>query len=551
MLKKLILLFYTVRFLRPIQFYWRLFLKVKRFFPFYDFIQKPVSIKVISLSPCIDKHPSFSEKQFCFLNETVRADFPIAWNDARLSKLWLYNLHYFDYINQSIIDCSIALDLMQDWVKYNPVGVGNGWEPYTLSLRVVNWIKFFVRNDLQIKNFPGIFRSLFLQARFLFGHLEYHLLGNHLFKNGVALVYLGAFFEGEEARDWLQEGRKIIVGQIKEQVLVDGGHFERSPMYHVLILEDILDCLNIAQSQTIFSDAEINELENRAVDMLGFLRDILHPDGEIPFFNDSALHIAPLPADVFRYAGRLSLQCKVSEDFNLLSIIEKTNSGYFVLQNNLCKLIIDAGDIGPDYLPGHAHCDTLSYELSIKGRRCIVNSGTYQYAGEERNSFRATAAHNTVRVDESEQHEIWSTFRVARRGYPFDISIKQNAGSILFSAAHDGYRRLSGKPIHIRRIDFQSDTILIKDTVEGQGVHLAESYVHLHPDVEIISFSDRRVVCKQGVIFFEIEVLENLTVDIINSWYSPEFGVKKRNKVLILRQQSVCPFSLVYKIIVK
>ncbi len=575
MSKKLILLFYTVRFLKPIQFYWRVCLKVKQFFPFSDVIQQPIAIKVVSLSPCIDKYPSFSERQFCFLNEKVQTDFPIAWNDAQRSKLWLYNLHYFDYINQSVIDNSVALDLMQDWVKQNPVGTGNGWEPYTLSLRVVNWIKFFVRNDIKTEDFPVLYNSLFLQVRFLFRHLEYHLLGNHLFKNGIALVFTGAFFEGKEAHNWLQKGRQIIISQINEQVLVDGGHFERSPMYHLLILEDILDCLNISQGQIIFSDAEIDALKNRAEDMLGFLKDILHPDGEIPFFNDSALHIAPVPADVFRYSSRLGIQNRTSssrkhileyashpwlldssnqklfDESGSLTVIEKPDSGYFVLQNNLCKLIVDAGAIGPDYLPGHAHCDTLSYELSIGSQRCIVNSGTYQYAGEERNDFRATAAHNTVTIDKVEQHEIWSTFRVARRGYPFDVSIEQKADSIFFSAAHNGYKRLPRKLVHRRQMNFQEKYILIEDVIEGRGEHLAESYIHLHPEVEVTSFSEQIVECKQGLTLFTIEVLEGLKFVMSSGWYSSEFGVKQRNKVLVLRRQSVCPFSLVYRIVVE
>ena len=96
----------------------------------------------------------------------------------------------------------------------------------------------------------------------------------------------------------------------------------------------------------------------------------------------------------------------------------------------ICKgeavLLIDVAPIGPDYLPGHAHADTLSYELSLYGKRVLVNSGTSRYgSGPKRDWERSTAAHNTVEVDGQSSSETWSGFRVARRAYPFDVLVEQ------------------------------------------------------------------------------------------------------------------------------
>ena len=78
--------------------------------------------------------------------------------------------------------------------------------------------------------------------------------------------------------------------------------------------------------------------------------------------------------------------------------------------------LLDVAPVGPDYLPGHAHADTLSFELSLFGQRVLVNSGTSQYeAGPERSRQRGTAAHNTVIVDGHDSSEVWAGFRVARR----------------------------------------------------------------------------------------------------------------------------------------
>lgn len=547
--KKLDLLFFTLRHLKPIQLYWRVYLKLNRLRPFNSLPPAVISCNSLSLLPPVAKHAALVDGRFVFLNHTAPVSFPIAWNDAEQAKLWLYNLHYFDYLNQPNMAPEPALNLIKDWIKHNPIGVGNGWEPYPLSLRIVNWIKFLSLHTFG-ENLDGIHASLFLQCRFLFGHLEYHLLGNHLFKNGVALLYGGAYFQGAEAALWLQKGRTILEAEIQEQVLNDGGHFERSPMYHALILEDILDCLNVDQGFSCFSVKSRAWVVTQAEKMLTFASDTLHPDGEIAFFNDSALGIAPSPQALAAYAASLGITTSgkpVSSDA-LVDVIEKPDFGLYVLQNPSGRMLFDAGVIGPDYLPGHAHCDTLSYELSLFGQRCIVNSGTYQYAGQQRNDFRATAAHNTVCIDGKEQHEIWSTFRVARRGYPFDIKVVRQDASVSVSAAHSGFKRFPGHPIHRRTVTCNGEGWQIHDSIEGQGRHLAESFIHLHPAVEIVTCTESEVLCALPAGRFVITVDESVNVSVLDTFYSPEFGLKQACKTLCLSARQACPFVISYKI---
>ncbi len=57
----------------------------------------------------------------------------------------LYNLHYFDWINARDSSDDIAARWIMRWIAENPAPGGNGWEPYPLSLRIVNWIKWLVR----------------------------------------------------------------------------------------------------------------------------------------------------------------------------------------------------------------------------------------------------------------------------------------------------------------------------------------------------------------------------------------------------------------------
>ena len=97
----------------------------------------------------------------------------------------------------------------------------------------------------------------------------------------------------------------------------------------------------------------------------------------------------------------------------------------------------DVGEIGPDYRPGHAHADTLCFELSVFGQRLVVNSGTSEYGlGAERLRQRGTAAHSTVQIDGADSSEVWSGFRVARRARPLCRTLDELDGAVILAGGH-------------------------------------------------------------------------------------------------------------------
>ena len=181
---------------------------------------------------------------FRLINEIMTQN---SWIEPpHLSALFLYNLHYFDDLNsQNSSDrTKWHHDLIAHWILENPPAKGKGWDPYPTSLRLTNWIKWSLSGHCLSSEAK---QSLFIQTRWLARRLEWHLLGNHLFVNAKALVFSGLFFAGPEAQKWLTKGIKILSKEIPEQILPDGGHFERSPMYHALALEDMVDLVNISQ----------------------------------------------------------------------------------------------------------------------------------------------------------------------------------------------------------------------------------------------------------------------------------------------------------------
>lgn len=405
------------------------------------------------------------------------------WDGPQQAKLWRYNQHYFDDLNAEDADLRRPWHtaLLARWIQDNPPAAGTGWEPYPTSLRIVNWIKWSLAGGPADQAFHD---SLATQARWLSRRLETHLLGNHLFVNAKALVFAGCYFAGEEAAQWRRAGLDILRREIPEQILPDGGQFERSPMYHALAFEDMLDLHNLrrcfAANGGWSQDAGGDISDAQLARMGSWLHTMTHPSGELALFNDTAEGIAPSVQELDDYAQRLGLPPPSAPGHAHLA-----DSGYVRLQQDEAVLLFDVGPVGPDYLPAHAHADTLSVELSLGSTRVWVNSGTSVYAeGPERSRQRGTAAHNTVCVDQQDSSEVWGSFRVARRARPGDVRVSQGNGGEA-SASHDGYTRLPGKPVHRRRVSLRPGSCRVEDALDGRYGQ-AQARFHFHPAVSVI-----------------------------------------------------------------
>ncbi len=492
--------------------------------------------------------PTQDAHEFCFLNQSkIFPDGQLDWHCKEMPKLWRYNLHYFDYVGNPNFPVESTSRLITNWISQCPQGTPEAWEPYTTSLRIVNWVKAFTQ---QITPREEGIKSLYLQARWLEQNIEYHILANHYLKNGVALFFAGAYFQGTEAQRWLTMGLKILREEAEEQFLSDGGHFERSPMYHSIAVEDYLDVLNIMTANPLLVErSDLNYFKTFSGKTLEFLHDLCLPDRDIPLFNDSAFGIAPTPPQIFDYAQQV-LGYEAPNTSCELSISKKEHTGYYVIRHDQDMLVVDCGFIGPDYQPGHAHNDTLSYELSLAGCRVVVDAGVHDYeAGARRQYARSTKAHNTVVVDRQDQSEMWGTFRVARRAHPMDVSFVQPSPLLArFEGAHNGYHRLQGKVTHHRTIEYATTAgWVIRDDVQGTGVHSIENFIHLHPDLHPTILSNSvHVTNVSGKPVCLFEIAQGVQIQLEKGWHFPEFGMELENDVIVLKCEGPLPIQTEY-----
>jgi uncharacterized heparinase superfamily protein len=438
--------------------------------------------------------------RFTFLNVTRVQP---SWNEPGVVQLWSFMLHYFDYVRDLLVlakagDREAAYGtfrtLAQSWIAENRALGGNAWHPYTISLRVVNWCEascFFSKELARDSDFAhALHGSITAQTRFLAKHLETDVRGNHLLENTRALLRAAAFFEGREPEQWRKIAQKVLERELPEQILADGGHFERSPGYHVRVMDALSD---IAQLQP--------PTANRQPPTEAFLHAILPSNGRLPLFKDTTLPHAPLPAPPPQPSRWLAA------------------SGYAVMRDDARgdHLIADFGNVCPDYLPAHAHADMFSFELTIGGEPVIVDSGVYEYAaGEWRRWFRSTAAHNTVEIDGRDQSEMWGSFRVGRRARPRHVVWQDEPAFTAITGEHDGYAPL----VHRRWIVALKGlrVWLVADRVTGPPGHAVRSYVHWRHEAPIATFGAE--------------------VSAATGWYSERFGEKEQNRVTVLQGSS-------------
>ncbi len=491
-------LYNTVKFLKIQQIYSRLYYfsrnRIRRVFKIKKVYFKVSSVHILNLQNSLTIQNVYTKSnKFTFLNLSKQFNEKIDWNYKTNGKLWTYNLTYFDCLTQENYTSNDYLPLIESFIA-DIEDIEDGLEPFPISLRAINWIKFFSKYSIVNEKMNN---SLYAQYYLLLNHLEYHLLGNHLLENGFSLLFGAYYFQDEVL---YKRAKKILEQELEEQILKDGGHFELSPMYHQIMLFRLLDCINMVHNNSWKDDNLLTFLLSKAQIMLGWLENISYRNGEIPLFNDSTNRIAPTTNQLFEYAQRLNIKRKE---------VELKESGYRKISKEHYECIVDIGEIGASYIPGHAHADTFNFELYIKDKPFIVDTGLSTYEPNDRRAIeRSTLAHNTVEVNGQNQSQVWGGFRVGNRAKI--VKLQEDENSI--EATHNGYlNRYNTK--HTRKWIFLDEMILIEDFLSTKQKSIAR--LHFHPSV-----SKREILEK---VKFNSELFS-----IKSYHYSPEFNNYKK-----------------------
>jgi Heparinase II/III-like protein/Heparinase II/III N-terminus len=432
-------------------------------------------------------------------------------------------------------DARFAREIFSQWNSWrtaNPYPNGMNWaSSLEVALRSLSWIwvYFLMQGSAEMTEEVRLdwIKALALSGRHIETYLSTYFSPNtHLLGEGVALFFLGTLFpELPKARRWKQRGWAIVLQAAKKQVRSDGFYFEQSTYYHVYALDFFLHARVLAARNDLPIPAEFDSTIIQMLDALC----LLGRAGMVPTLGDDdggrvfdarrnrAEHLLdPLSTGAVLYqrgdfkfiAGSPREETLWLLGSSAISRFEElrshepsgassalTDSGLYLMADSETgqQLLIDAGPHGPG-TAGHGHADALSVHLVGGGETLLMDPGTLEYVGEtfnDRNFFRGTAAHNTLRVDERDQADGSAPF--AWRNLPTVQAERWVAGQgfNLFAGTHDGYQRLP-LPVSHRRWVFhrKSDFWLVRDVATGPGTHQLELSWHLGPSLSPTSAKD-------------------------------------------------------------
>ena len=492
----------------------------------------PLFEKTLTDSPNLDQS---------LYDEYIAGKEKINWQPEGLPLLEKYHLHYFNFLhNIAQSDTQLARLLLIDWMDNNPKGLGPGWDPYPLSLRIGNEIIFYLQNQTVFaadKGFEKRYLSnLYLQADYLSHVFEFHLMANHLLENARALMMASIFFQNS---GWAKKAGKVLSAQLAEQILTDGGHFEQSLLYQNIIFKHLLDLyavLNAFQENSSLSyNLTIKSLLDEKLPLMWYWLIQLGDDlPEPPLLGDTALDMMYKHADLKKYFTSFFNEKTTNKNGSFYL----KESGYAGFRDKDNLLIMDVGKLGPSYQPGHAHCDLLSITYHYKSQPIFVDSGLGNYLISDIRSYtRSMNAHNTVIVNKLTQAECWQAFRMARHVQPEKVFWDATADVFNVKAGYaHNWAPVPKRYHHLRAI--RRDTAgfwLIHDEITGKNIQDVVSLFHLHPSIKVIEHAGMLEFQNKGEKIYFLWNANTINLMVVHKHYIPFYNQPIENKVLEFR----------------
>ncbi len=458
--------------------------------------------------------------QIDYLDSDLAGDKKITWELNRHQYFATLGRAYWYTGNEEF--AKAFSDHIQCWIEQNPPKLGINWaSSLEVGLRSISWLwaLYFFRDSVNLTAslFQQILKFLYVHARHLEKYLSTYFSPNtHLTGEALALFYLGLLLpQFRDSSRWRATGEEILLRELARHVRPDGVYFEQSSYYHRYTTDFYLHFMLLLEA----NDLEVpDQLRQKLTALLDHLMYITRPDGTSPLFGDDdggkLMMLDESAPDDFRSTLATGAALLQRGDYKLVAreateetlwlmgvqgleqfdCLETTlpesgsrafeQGGYYVMRDGWSHddnyMLIDCGPLG-GLKCGHAHADTLSFELAVHGRTLLVDPGTFTYTGskEERDYFRSSAAHNTLTIDGESSSTSDGPFSWKQIANARTLKWISQPRFDFFMGQHDGYMRLSAPALHRRSILFlKNEYWMVIDEVDTEGPH--EYDLHFH-----------------------------------------------------------------------
>jgi len=476
---------------------------------------------------------------------------------------------------------------LQSWVDGNPYPKGINWiSGIEIGIRIVNLtysLKLLGDESLSGGQQDVLVEFMSLSGRHLYQyHSKYSSCANHAVAEALGMFAVGLCFPDiAGAAKWKKLGKRVLEREVTRQIHRDGSSFEHSISYLQFVSETFLVYLLLGRE---YGEPCGEHVSDRLKASLQFLSSVVDMNGNTPHIGDGDDGCL-LKLDTSSRGNLISLLnigavlfeepkwIVESADYDLLTFcllggdsrakwerLKKrghgrpsavqcfSDAGLVTIRDKSGILFVgNGGRLGLKPLGGHGHADCLSFWLSVKGQPIVVDPGTYLYhsGGKWRSYFRSTAAHTTLTVDGQDQAPMLSDFMFGKFYRTQWVLLEDSDDCVVWSAEHDGYKRLEDPVIHKRTITYvrNAAVFIIEDQLSCKGRHSIESLMHLHPDC-LLSVSEHSVIIRRAQVGVTLDIDRKwASFQIISGqedpplgWYSPRFNDIQRTPTLVCRK---------------
>ena len=519
------------------------------------------------------------------------ADVRVVWELNRLQHLVPLGRAYL-MTNDERYSEEFLLGLAS-WYEDNPPRFGVNWTvAMEVGIRAVNIIAalemFRGSPNISDQAIELILKILLAHGRFIRANLEfsYRTTSNHYLSNLIGLYAIGVTLpELREARGWRDYSGRRLVKEMKQQVLADGVDYELSTGYHRFVLE-IFSLFALLCRTSSFDPGPAFWASLEA--MFGFVRFYLKPDNKAPAIGDSdggrlikfkersaADHSYLMSIGAIMFGSTFKQSSEIDEEaiwwfgregldsFERLPSDEPDagsrafpEAQIFVQRAGDLYAIIDCGDHGARGRGSHAHSDALSLEVFAFNRTFLCDPGTYCYTANEqqRNLFRSTAYHNTVRIDGQEISEVneGELFAFASNVRPRVNLWESSAERDVLDAEHHAYQRLASPVTHRRIVTFdkREGSWLIRDIFTGEGMHRFEFFFNFDAGLQVtIDEAKRSTAQDEGASLTIVPFCDfELEARIEPRSVSAAYGTRQNSSAIIYSLTAQVPLEVSFQL---
>ena len=437
--------------------------------------------------------------RFAFAGKVVICDGRSPFEMLSPSDDWAAALHGFGWLRhlraaESAITRANSRALVDEWIGMQGSLGQPAWHPEVVTRRLISWLSqaTLILDDSDVRFYRRFLKSLARQVRYLRSTAGDTRDGVPRLQARIALAYTALCISGQIR--YLNKATRQLAHELERQVLPDGGHAGRNPG---AIIELLLDLLPLSQAYAARNVAPPAALLNAIDRMMPMLRFFRHSDGTFALFNG----MGPTQPDLLATL----IAC---DDARGTPVSNAVHSGYQRIEAGNTIMLMDTGRPPRFELSMQAHAGCLSFELSHKGQRIIVNCGMPGTGREDwREHARTTAAHSTVTLNDTSSCRFAAT-AAGRRTHgapivsgPTKVPVEREtiADGEIVRATHDGYA-------HRFSIIHQRSVILSPDgnRLDGEDMFLsakgdeipqkaADEFAvrfHLHPAIRANRIAD-------------------------------------------------------------